>query len=136
VLAYPSLTDSFADAVYVQALERTGLERHATRLDATERWDRELREDEQMAIAIARVMVHEPAWVVFDDTFSSMEDEMLDRVSEWFTRDLPRTTVIHIGRSTQAHMPLFARVLHLTRIAKDPEERDQWAAERMLRRRR
>jgi putative ATP-binding cassette transporter len=136
VLAYPSLTDSFADAVYVQALERTGLERHAKRLDATERWDRELREDEQMAIAIARVMVHEPAWVVFDDTFSSMEDEMLDRVSEWFTRDLPRTTVIHIGRSTQAHMPLFARVLHLTRIAKDPEERDQWAAERMLRRRR
>jgi putative ATP-binding cassette transporter len=136
VLAYPSLTDSFTDRAYLQALERTGLERYAKRLDATGRWDRELREDEQMAMAIARVMVHEPAWVVFDDTFSSMEDDMLDRVSDWFTRDLPRTTVIHIGRSTQAHLPLFARVLHLTRLARDAGEQDQWAAERMLRRRR
>ena len=136
VLAYPLLTDRFAERAYVQALERTGLARYAKDLDAAERWDRELRDDEQMALALARVVLHEPEWVVFDDTFSSMEDETLERVIELFTRELTRTTIIHIGRSTQAHLPLFTRVLHLIRIDGTPGEKEEWAAERMLRRRR
>jgi putative ATP-binding cassette transporter len=136
VLAYPQLTDRFADAAYGQALERTGLGRYAASLDATLRWDRELREDDQMALALARVVLHEPDWVVFDDTFSSMEDETLDRVIELFKRDLKKTTIIHIGRSTQAHLPLFARVLHLTRVGNPADEREQRATERILRHRR
>jgi vitamin B12/bleomycin/antimicrobial peptide transport system ATP-binding/permease protein len=136
VLAYPLLTDRFADRAYVQALERTGLARHAKNLDASQRWDRELREDEQMALAIARVVLHAPGWVVFDDTFSAMEDETLERVLDLFTHELTRTTIIHIGRSTQANLPLFARVLHLTRIGSEAAEKEQWATERILRRRR
>jgi putative ATP-binding cassette transporter len=134
-LAYPSLTDRFTDSAFAEALERVGLGRYANRLDAAERWDRQLREDEQMALAIARVVLHEPDWVVFDDTFSSMEDETLERVSELFAHELERTTVVHIGRSTQAQLPLFARVLHLAKVESDSEQ-DQWAAERMLRRKR
>ncbi len=136
VLAYPLLTDRFAERAYVQALERTGLARYAKSLDAAERWDRELRDDEQMALALARVVLHEPEWAVFDDTFSSMEDETLERVVDLFTRELTRTTIIHIGRSAQAHLPLFTRVLHLTRIDSEGGEQRDWAAERMLRRRR
>lgn len=135
-LAYPLLTDRFADRVYVQALERTGLRRYVKRLDATERWDRELREDEQMALSLARVVLHAPDWVVFDDTFSTMEDETLERIIELFTRELTRTTIIHIGRSSQAHLPLFSRVLHLTRLDSAAGEKDEWASQRILRRRR
>jgi putative ATP-binding cassette transporter len=80
--------------------------------------------------------LHEPEWAVFDDTFSSMEDETLERVVDLFTRELTRTTIIHIGRSAQAHLPLFTRVLHLTRIDSEGGEQRDWAAERMLRRRR
>jgi putative ATP-binding cassette transporter len=137
VLAYPLLTDRFAERDYVQALERTGLARYAKHLDANQRWDRELREEEQMALALSRVVLHTPSWVVFDDTFSSMEDETLERVIDLFTHDLKKTTIIHIGRSTQAHLPLFSRVLHLTRIeGQNGDDREQWASERMLRRRR
>ena len=57
-------------------------------LDANQRWDRELSEDEQMALALARVVLHDPPWVVFDDTFSSMEDETLERVIDMFAHDL------------------------------------------------
>jgi putative ATP-binding cassette transporter len=136
VLAYPLLTDRFAEGDYVHVLERTGLARYAKSLDAAERWDRELREDEQMALALARVVLHAPAWVVFDDTFSAMEDETLERVIALFTHELTQTTIIHIGRTTQAHLPLFARVLHLTRIEGEAAEKEQWATERILRRRR
>lgn len=135
-LAYPMLTDRFPDRAYVRALESTGLGRHAKSLDANRRWDRELREDEQMALALARVVLQAPHWVVFDDTFSAMEDETLERVLDVLQRDLTGTTIIHIGRSTQAHLELFARVLHLKRLNGEASENEQWAAERMLRRQR
>src|SRR5262249_21322787 len=107
-IAYPSPTDRFHDRAFVQALQLTGLGRHRKSLDATRRWDRELSEDEQMALALARVVLHAPPWVVFDDTFSAMEDDTLERVVEMFMRDVTRTTIIHIGRSTQMHLPLFS----------------------------
>jgi ABC-type uncharacterized transport system fused permease/ATPase subunit len=74
-----------------------------------------------------------PDWVILDDTFSFMEDEALERIIEVFTEDLPRTTIIHIGRSAQAHLPLFSRVLHLTRLPGEADPHEQWATERMLR---
>ncbi len=134
VLAYPLLTDRFDDHAYVQALEHTGLARYGKSLDSTQRWDRELREDDQMALALARVALHAPDWVVFDDTFSTMEDETLERFIDLFKNELKRTTIIHIGRSTQAHLPLFSRVLHLTKIGGESSEQQQWATERLLRR--
>jgi putative ATP-binding cassette transporter len=131
-LAYPLLTDRFAERAYVHALQLTGLGRYVQSLDASQRWDRDLREEEQMALALARVVLHEPDWVVFDDTFSSMEDDTLDRIIDMFTEHATRTTIIHIGRSTQAHLPLFARVLHLTRIESQTGEEQDWIAERAL----
>lgn len=114
-LAYPRMTDSFTDRDYVEALERAGLERCVKSLDASQRWDRELNADEQMALVLARVVLHVPQWVVFDDTFSSMENGTLERAIDLFAQPGSRTTVIHIGRGTQMHLPLFNRVLHLTR---------------------
>jgi len=131
-LAYPTLTDRFSDRAYVQALERTGLGRYAKSLDEDRRWDRELREDEQMALAFARVALHAPDWVVFDDTFSVLEDDTIERIIELLTRDLKQTTIIHIGRSTLAHVPLFSRVLHMKRLQDDAVE-EEWIAERTLR---
>ncbi len=116
-LAYPLLTDRFTDSAYVQALERAGLDRCVGDLDASHRWDRELTGEEQMALVLARVELHAPHWVVFDDTFSSMENGALERAIAMFTQHGAQTTVIHIGRSTQMHLPLFKRVLHLTRLA-------------------
>jgi ABC-type uncharacterized transport system fused permease/ATPase subunit len=73
---------------------------------------------------------------VFDDTFSAIEDEALERMIELFMRDLTQTTIIHIGRSTQAHLPLFTRVLHLTRIESEADKEEDWATKRVRRRRR
>jgi putative ATP-binding cassette transporter len=133
-LAYPAVTDRFTDRAYVRALERLGLGRYGASLDATQRWDRELRDDEQMALVLARVVLHAPPWVVFDDTFSSMEDETLERVIDLFMRDIKQTTIIHIGRSTQTHLPLFTRVLHLTRLkGGDPGQKEELPPPRIQR---
>lgn len=132
-LAYPSVTDRFADRDYARALKRTGLGRYADSLDASLRWDRELSEDEQMAVALARVALHAPDWVVFDDTFSSMEDDTLERVIHMLRHESGKTTIIHIGHGTQVHLPLFKRVLHLIRREAGTGEKPKSFDERTLR---
>jgi putative ATP-binding cassette transporter len=113
VLAYPLKVDRFEESRYVQALERIGLSRLVSQLDKTQRWDRELNQDEQVALALARVVLQAPPWVLLDDTFASLDDQTLERVIDIFTHDFQQTTVIHIGRAAHMHLPLFARVLHL-----------------------
>jgi putative ATP-binding cassette transporter len=132
-LAYPLHTDRFADHAYTRALDRAGLRRYVTDLDVDQRWDRELSGDEQMALVLARVALHAPRWVLFDDTFSSFEDETLRRAIFMFTQHAKRTTVVLIGRSTQAQLPLFSRVLHLTRVPDRTGEQERGATERALR---
>jgi putative ATP-binding cassette transporter len=115
VLAYPLKTDRFEESNYVQALERIGLGRLVPKLNETHRWDRDLSQDEQLALALARVVLQAPPWVLLDDTFASLDDATLERVIDIFTHDSQRTTVVHIGRAAHMHLPLVSRVLHLRR---------------------
>jgi putative ATP-binding cassette transporter len=114
VLAYPLKAESFAEIAFTRVLYRLGLERLAPLLDTTHRWDRELSQDEQLCLAIARILLQSPPWVLIDGTFGSLDDDVLELVIDVFTNELRHTGVIHIGGVAQAH-PLFTRVLHLVK---------------------
>ena len=114
VLAYPLKADSFAESDSTRALYRLGLERLAPLLDTTLRWDRELGQDEQLCLAVARILLQRPPWVLIDGTFGLLDDDVLELVIDVFTDELRHTGVIHIGGPAQAH-PLFTRVLHLVK---------------------
>jgi putative ATP-binding cassette transporter len=111
VLAYPKAVDLFETVACSDALACVGLERLTPLLDSTLRWERELNEDEQHALALARVLIHKAQWVVIDEVLDSLDDRQLDRFVEIFTSHLSHCGVIHIGRS-DAHK-FFSRVLHL-----------------------
>jgi len=112
VLAYPLKAESFDENAFKRALFRLGLERLAPLLDTTHRWDRELSQDEQLCLAIARILLQSPPWVLIDGTFGSLDDDVLEPVVDVFTNELKSTGVIHIGGPGQAH-PLFTRSVHL-----------------------
>jgi vitamin B12/bleomycin/antimicrobial peptide transport system ATP-binding/permease protein len=114
VLAYPLKADSFREDAFTRSLHRLGLERLAPLLDATHRWDRELSQDEQLCLAIARILLQAPPWLLIDGTFGSLDDDVLERVMDVFSNELQGTGVIHIGGPAQAHT-LFTRVLHLVK---------------------
>ena len=111
VLAYPKPASMFPADLCSAALVRVGLERLSQLLESTQRWDRELNEDEQHALALARVLVHKAPWVIIDEVLDSLDDAALERFIDIFTKDLPQTSVVHIGRSDAHHM--FSRTLHL-----------------------
>jgi vitamin B12/bleomycin/antimicrobial peptide transport system ATP-binding/permease protein len=117
VLAYPLKAESFESDAATRALYRLGLERLAPLLDTTRRWDRELSQDEQLCLAVARILLQSPPWVLIDGTFGSLDDDVLDPVIDVFTNELRATGIIHVGGPGQAH-PLFTRVFHLVKDAR------------------
>jgi putative ATP-binding cassette transporter len=92
--------------------QRSKLERLVPLLDQTQRWDRELSEDEQQTLAFARVVLHAPPWVLIDEVLDSLDEETRQRILAIFTGDLEHTGVIHIGRAN-ARDRIFSRVVHL-----------------------
>ena len=115
VLAYPLEVGRFADAAFARALGRLGLDRLVALLEQTRRWDRELSQDEQLGLALARIVLQAPAWLLIDDILGSLDDQAMDRVIDIFSTELEHTSLIHIGRAAQARDPLFHRVLHLVK---------------------
>ncbi|HXI76045.1 MAG TPA: hypothetical protein VNH21_02860, partial [Steroidobacteraceae bacterium] len=115
--AYPLKADSFGESAFARALYRLGLERLSPLFDTTRRWDRELSQDEQLRLAVARILLQNPPWVLIDGTFGLLDDDVLEQVIDVFTDELKHTGVIHIGGPGQAH-PLFTRVLHLVKASR------------------
>jgi vitamin B12/bleomycin/antimicrobial peptide transport system ATP-binding/permease protein len=116
VLTYPMKPTDFKTEAVEQALQRLNLKRLLPMLDEVHRWDRELGQEEQTAVALARVVVHAPNWVLMDSTLSSMPDDLLERVADAFENELRYTGMVHIGPVSQAVDHLFRRVVHLVKL--------------------
>jgi putative ATP-binding cassette transporter len=116
VMAYPSAVANFEAGEFSVALKAVGLDGLLGKLDMHKRWDKKLSEDEQHALAFARVRLQKPDWLLVDEALDSIEEATHQRVVEMLAKELKHTGVIHIGRQ-QAHDHLFKRVLHLV---KDP----------------
>lgn len=112
VMAYPSAVDKFDAGDFPAALKAVGLDGLSGKLDMYKRWDKKLSEDEQHALAFARVRLQKPDWLLVDEALDSIEEATHERVVAMLAKDLKHTGVIHIGKA-QAHDHLFKRVLHL-----------------------
>jgi len=119
VLAYPSAVGDFKPEQFEEALKSTGLDDLIRRLDQQKRWDKKLDDDEQQALAFARVRMQKPKWLLIDEVLDSVDDETHERIVAMLARDLKDTGIIHVGKA-EAHDHIFKRVLHLM---KDPETR-------------
>ena len=120
VMAYPAAVASFEASEFPVALKRAGLDNLIGKLDMQKRWDKKLSDDEQAALAFARVRLHRPQWLLIDEVLDSIEDSTHERVIDMLAKDLKETGVIHIGKG-EAHDHVFSRVLHLI---KDPATRN------------
>jgi vitamin B12/bleomycin/antimicrobial peptide transport system ATP-binding/permease protein len=118
LMAYPVMTTKFETSTFTSALLRLGLERLVPQLDTTQRWDRELSEDEQQSLAFARLLLHKPRWVLIDEVLDSLDQKALELVIDVFAKDLEQTALVNIGRTDTLHF--FSRVVHLV---KDPAGR-------------
>ena len=112
VLAYPTSVDRIEAQDCKRALEQLGLSRLVPQLDEVRRWEHELNEDEQQAVAFARLLLHAPRWILVDEALDSIDVDTRERVMKMFTGDLVHSGLIYIGRA-DPKSGFFSRVLHV-----------------------
>jgi vitamin B12/bleomycin/antimicrobial peptide transport system ATP-binding/permease protein len=119
VATYPAEGGHFDDSHVHAAFERVGLSRLIGRLDdKEERWDRVLSAGEQQRLALARLLLHAPRWVFFEDVLSSMSEDDCQLMKSIFARELKSSAVVGIG-SGPALNGFYHRTIRLRRIAAD-----------------
>jgi len=123
-LAYPLTVQDHSEPSYAQALERLGLQQLVPKLDAVGRWDRDLTQDQQLALAFARVLIQRPPWLVMDDAFEGLDDETIARIEDALANELKDVGLIYIGRATEARDPHFSRLLHLIHLPQPAPSQD------------
>jgi putative ATP-binding cassette transporter len=114
-VTYPADPGRFDEAAVGAALRRVGLERLIVRLGDKERWDKVLTADEEQRLALARLLLHAPMWVFFEDTTSCMNEEHCRLIRSIFGSELATASVIGIG-SSPALDGFYTRTLNFRRL--------------------
>jgi len=111
-LAYPRAEGEYEDAAISRALADVGLEHLRPLLDATDRWDRRLNENEKQNLAFARVLLQQPEWLVVNGALDALDPSSRGRIEALFAGPFSRIGLVDIGRGG-AHDAFFTRKLRL-----------------------
>jgi putative ATP-binding cassette transporter len=115
-LTYPASETVYNDEELIDALKRANLDRLTASLDREARWDKDLADEEQQCLALARILLHKPRWVIIDEALDGLDDDARKRVISLFSTSLKDAAILNIGRPETPHR-FFQRTLHLI---KDP----------------
>ncbi len=100
-VAYPGLSDAYADADIRAALEAARLPHLADRLDEENAWARTLSLGEQQRLAVARAILAKPDWLFLDEATAALDEPTEEAIYAVLKRELPDATIVSIGhRST------------------------------------
>ncbi len=97
VISYPAPEGSFPDAQIREVLGVLGIGRLAERLDDQEPWDDALSGHERQLLAMARVLLQRPDWILLDEATSGLDEEAERGIYEVLLERLPHATVISLG---------------------------------------
>lgn len=111
-LLYPAPPAHRDDGALGAALHRTGLGHLVPFLDQTRRWDRELTIDEQQRFAFARLLLHQPRWVIMDEAIDTIDEENRRLVLSIFEKELAAAGVVGLGRRPALN-GFYHRLVHL-----------------------
>ena len=104
--------DIATDAEIVAALKRVGLGELSGSLDVIERWGEELTVVEQHRLAVARVLLTRPQFVISDDALDVLDDDVSQGILSIFQKELSGAAVLSFARRLSSS-GFYTRVLHL-----------------------
>ena len=118
-LAYPAPAAAYSDDALKQALTDALLPQLCERLDSSDAWGQKLSGGEQQRLAIARVLLKKPTWVLADEATSALDEATEKTIYE---KLLAHVASVHGALVSIAHKPAVAAFhnRHLT-LVKQPE---------------
>jgi vitamin B12/bleomycin/antimicrobial peptide transport system ATP-binding/permease protein len=113
-MTYPRKATDYSDEQMVAALSEVGLERLADRLDARDRWERVLDEEDQARLRLANARLMAPKWIILDDALELLDvpaQQELTQLMDTFRQ----TGIVYIGRS-EVFLAINPRLVHLSAL--------------------
>jgi putative ATP-binding cassette transporter len=93
-------------------MSRVGIDHLASALDQDDAWDKQLNNEEQERVVLARMILDKPAWVISDEAIDLTDTETRELVVSIFAKELAGTTFFNItGR--QIRDPFYGRIVQL-----------------------
>lgn len=125
-LGAPAL-GSDADPDLMTALRRVELGHLVQSLDRVARWDDELTVVEQHRLAVARILLTKPQWVISDDALEVLDDGSSEGILSIFQQELSGTAVLSFGRRRSLDH-FYSRVVTLVGPSERPAADAEHAA--------
>ncbi len=104
-LAYPQPASTYSDEALIQALNDALLPLLTSRLDDSDAWSQKLSGGEQQRLAIARVLLKKPKWILADEATASL-DEVAEK--SLYEKLQAHVQSVHGGMVSIAHRPSVA----------------------------
>ena len=104
-LAYPQPASTYTDDALQQALTDAQLSQLTTRLDELDAWSQKLSGGEQQRLAIARVLLKKPKYILADEATSALDEAAEKTVYE---KLLAHVASVHGALVSIAHKPALA----------------------------
>jgi putative ATP-binding cassette transporter len=99
-VSYPAAEGTFSDERIREVLQVLGIGSLAERIDDSEPWEEALSGHEQQILAMARVLLQEPDWILLDDATSGLDEVAERRIYQVLLERLPHATLISLGAHT------------------------------------
>jgi putative ATP-binding cassette transporter len=96
-VSYPSAPGSFTDEQIAAALGTFGLDALVARLDDDEPWQQKLSAHEQQRLALARVLLQKPDWIVIDEGTADLDETTEAKVFQVLAQQLPTAAVLAVA---------------------------------------
>jgi putative ATP-binding cassette transporter len=96
-VSYPSPIGAFSDEQIVDALKAVNLEAFVDQLDLVHNWSLQMSVGEQQRLAVARALLHKPAWLFLDEATSALDTASEERLYQTLLRILPQTTIVSVA---------------------------------------
>jgi putative ATP-binding cassette transporter len=114
-LIFPEPAEGYPRDVAASVLMAVGLDALVPRLAETADWDSTLGSVELQRLAIARVLLHRPRWILLGDSTTALEPAEADRMIDLLASALPDSALLVLGRHPGA-VERFTRRLTLRRL--------------------
>lgn len=99
-VTYPAPEKEWNEKEIAGVLKKVGLAHLVERLKEEGPWDHTLSGGEKQRVAIARVLLHRPDVIVFDESTSALDPESQEKMMELVSKDLGAATIVSV-----AHRP-------------------------------